>query len=227
MGIISRQEWLARQQAREEMNNGSKVGYFGIKEDKGEAIVRFCYNSPEEFNYISVHKLNIDGKYRNYNCIRDQDCTCPLCQAGKKPSWRFYVQLIEYTKDENGNIVATPKIWDRPASFADKLTNNFEEYGGLKDFIFKIKRNGKPGDMKTEYDVFFPNQTIYNSELYTYTGNEFEGYKILGGPVMNKDFAELETIASKLKPDETTNNNVPTYGQTETPTRNDYENLPF
>ena len=76
--------------------------------------------------------------------------------------------MIHYVTDtQTGAIVPVPVVWDRAATeYANKFKTLIEEYGPLSNLIFKIKRNGKAGDMSTTYEILMGNQTMYPIEQY-------------------------------------------------------------
>lgn len=199
MAQTSLQEFLQMQEARDAQRvanaqlQRSRVSYFGLKDDGDETIIRFACD-PEEFEIYTVHPVTVDGKFRKVNCINDVKTgvhSCPLCEAGVQLQNRFYIRLIEYTRDENGNIVPEARIWERPTNYVQRLMNLYSEYGSLKNNIFKVKRNGARGDMKTDYVFMFGNPTIYNDQLYPKDFSAFEGYTPLGGAILNKTAEEM------------------------------------
>ena len=173
---------------------GQGVSYFALKNDGDEAVVRFAYSSPEQFDLMSVHVMNIDGRMRRVNCLRTPHeplAKCPLCAAQEKVYQKFYVKLLEYVKDENGNVVAMPRIWERPASFAKTLNGYFNEYGDVSECIFKVKRYGAKGSTDTKYEVMFANPAIYKSEIYLKDFSAFETYSLTKYVVLDKTAEEL------------------------------------
>ena len=54
-------------------NNGSgnDVGFFTLKNDNDEAVVRFMCDSTDDFEILTVHDVQIGQRYRKVNCIRD------------------------------------------------------------------------------------------------------------------------------------------------------------
>lgn len=190
-------------------NERIKVGYFNsLKNDGDEAIVRFAYSSPTQFDLVTGHKVQVDGHYRFVSCLRDAHDPvgkCPLCEQGEKIQCKFFVKLIEYTRDENGNIVATPKVWERPSSFANLLESCFNEYGDISDCIFKVKRRGAKGDLKTSYDVLFANPTVYKPEIYVKDFSGFETLDLAHHSYMEKtademrEFLETGSFPQKAK----------------------------
>lgn len=207
MAYLSREEFLKMQQERQERANtprqtqpqASRVGFFGLKDDGDEAIVRFAYSNPDEIEVFTTHAVTINGKFRKVNCLRtfkDPIDNCPLCAAGQNFQQRVYIKLIEYVRNDDGTITPTPKVWERSSSYVQILTNLFTEYGDISDCVFKIKRAGAKGDMKTTYSIMFGNPSIYNSQLYPKDFSAFENYKILGGPLMDKNYDELKELVS-------------------------------
>lgn len=198
-------------------NKEYKVGFFGLKDDGDEAIVRFAYSSLEEFNIVTVHSVKTttrDGKetYKRVSCLREgQDSVskCPLCASGNKLASKFYVKLIEYVKDENGKITPKARVWERPAKFAKELKSFMDEYGDLTNFIFKVKRRGNRGSMDTTYDIIPTRQDVYKQEVYVKNFSDFDGYKMAGSSYLVKtademnayltagDFPRTESVVAK------------------------------
>ena len=173
---------------------GNSVDFFSLKNDGDTAIVRFMHDSTDTFELLTVHDIVLNDKYRKANCIRQPNEpleNCPLCATGKKVQQRFFIHLIQYVQDSNGNITGIPKVWERPASYAYKLKNLIDEYGPLSDSVFKIIRNGVKGSKDTTYDIMFCNPAVYNSDYYVKDNSAFENYSALGRIVLNKNFEEL------------------------------------
>lgn len=183
-------------------NDGSnfQVGFFNLKNDGDEAIVRIMHDNTASFDLVTTHPIQIGNRYRRVNCIRDPRDpidNCPLCKSGAKVQQRFYIHLIQYVKDEQGNIIPQAKIWERSASYAVTIKNLIDEYGPLSDCIFKIRRNGEAGSMNTTYSILFGNPQVYRPEFYPKDESLFEGYSVVGSAVMDKNFDEIaEFIAT-------------------------------
>ena len=200
MAYLSKDEFLSMQAQKEanrqnyaERTQGPRVGFFGLRDDGDEAIVRIAAE-PEEFEVYTVHPVTVDGKFRKVNCINDLKAgehSCPLCEAGVQLQNRFYIRLIEYTRDEQGNIKAEPRIWERPTTYIQRLMNLYTEYGSLKNNVFKVKRRGERGSMQTDYEFLFANPQIYNEQLYPKDFSAFEGYSPLNGAIINRNKEEL------------------------------------
>lgn len=174
--------------------NDFKVGFFGLKNDGDEAVVRIMHDSTDSFDIVTTHPVQIGNKYRRVNCIRDPRDpldNCPLCKSGAKIQQRLYIHLIQYVKDDQGNIIPQGKVWERAASYAVTLKNLIDEYGPLSNCIFKIRRNGEAGSMQTTYSIMFGNPAVYRNDLYPRDDRIFEGYSVVGSAVMDKTFDEI------------------------------------
>lgn len=197
-----------------------KVSYFSLKKDQDEAIVRFMIDSPEDFDIVVVHQAKVGNFNRSVNCIRsaqDPIENCPLCEAGYKIGFRFYIRLIEYLPDEQGNIVGVPKIWERSSMYVQTFNDLLQEYGKLSDCVFKVKRNGATGSKDTVYSILFANQRLYEGPEYAKIPDAFKGYKVLGHAVVNKNFEELQALLSELGAGSKTPEEQPAYNKPQTP----------
>lgn len=171
----------------------SRVGFFGLKADKEEAIVRIIADSTNDFDIVTCHNVSENGKYRVVNCIGDN---CPLCASGNKAQMKFYVHLIHYVRNEDDTITGVPKVWQRGINFARELRNYINEYGPLTNCLFKITRNGKPKDTNTTYSLMFCNPAVYSESAYPIDLSAFENYKAIGRAVLNKTPEELSIFVA-------------------------------
>lgn len=180
-------------------NNGNNVGFFTLKNDGDEAIVRIMHDSTADFNIMTTHSIQIDGKFRRVNCIRtpmEPMDKCPLCASGEKVQQRIYIHLIQYVRDESGAIVPRPMVWERSIQYAVTLKNLIDEYGPLSDSIFKVRRSGAPGQRDTSYSIMYGNPNVYRSDMYPKVEGAFDKYKVLGTAVMDKTYDEIATFVS-------------------------------
>ena len=180
-------------------NAGNDVGFFTLRNDNDEAIVRFMCDSTDDFEILTVHDIKIGDKYRKINCIRDFHDpvdNCPLCASGTKINQRFFIKMIQYDKstDNTGNVVITPKamIWERSTAYAKTLKSYLDNYGPLSDVICKIIRHGKAGDMQTTYEIV-PNlnKNIYRDEIYVKNPALFGDFTAFGTIVMDRTYDEI------------------------------------
>lgn len=197
MGKINWNDFQARAaelEARQQQMNGPYVGFFTLKNDGDEAIVRIMHDSPEDFDILAVHQTTVDGKFRNVSCLRspsDPMDMCPFCAANKKFATRLYIHLIQYVRDENNQIVAQPKVWERSTAYAKQLAEYINEYGPLSDMIFKIKRSGAKGSMDTTYTIIPANAKLYPEDIYVKDAEALADYQALGHAVLDKNYEEM------------------------------------
>ena len=174
------------------------VGYFKLIDDGDEALVRFVYDDPKELVIAHVHDEPVgNNKHRRVLCLRenarDDMAKCPFCARGDKYLARVYLKLVEYTKDEKGNIVAQAKIWERPAGFADTIAEYITNYGGLKEVVFKIKRKGIRGNTDTSYILTPMPSTVYNEASgYVKDFHDFENFSFYPHSFLSKTKEDIE-----------------------------------
>lgn len=197
MGKLSYSDY--ENQRQQSTNQGPRIGYFALKNDREEAVVRIMHSSPADFDINLVHPVSIDGKFKKVNCIRelhDPASACPLCEAGVSLQKRIYIHLVEYVKQEDGSFKGVPKFWERSSSYITTLANLCNEYGDLSECLFKIKRNGEPGSVDTTYDIMFASPAIYRNDIYVKDPDAFKDISALGKAILNKSFDELLKLAS-------------------------------
>ena len=196
---MGRIDWNSFKEKTESQSNNSgsgiKVGYFNLKNDQDEAVVRFMHDSPEDFDLLVVHKTQDEnGRFKSVNCLRnpsDPIDMCPICADGGKTDYKIYIHMLEYVRQEDGSIKPLARVWERSSAYAKKLANLMNEYGPLSDCLFKVKRNGAKGNLKTEYDIMFASEKVYPSSVYVKDTSLLEGYQALGHAVLDKSYEEL------------------------------------
>lgn len=191
----------AEQTSSPQTGGGSGVGFFSLRNNGDEALVRIMHDDISSLEAISIHNIQVDGKWRKVNCIRETPYapidSCPLCASGNKRTDRLYLHLIEYVRDEAGNITPQAKVFDRPISDANTIRNLINEYGPLSECLFKIKKNvpntGNPAAdrLQTTYSYIFANPSVYSNDVYVKLPNAFDNYTALGRAVMNKSVEEI------------------------------------
>ena len=169
--------------------NGTKVGYFKLKDDGDIAIARINISSTDDLMFASVHTVNAGGKWIKVNCLNPLGSTnsgCGLCSAysanpkgavGKSAKKLFIPMMVSY-RDPNaatGYTPPIPVIWDRPAAFSRELANKLMIAGDLRNTLVLITRNGKAGDMQTTYsmDILPENHPVFKPEMIP---NDFSGF---------------------------------------------------
>lgn len=179
---------------------GSDVGFFTLRNDNDEAVVRFMCDSTDDFEILTVHDVQIGSKYRKVNCIRDPReplDNCPLCKSGARINNRFFIKLLQYDKvtdPTTGVVRVVPKamMWERSTAYAKTLKSYLDNYGPLSDIICKIIRHGKAGDMQTTYEIV-PNlsKAVYKDEIYVKDTNLFGDFEAFGTVVMDRTADEM------------------------------------
>lgn len=180
----------------ENNNNTNSVKIFSLKNDGDEAIVRILHDSVADFDILTTHPITVGGKYRSISCLRnphDPMDMCPLCKNGTKVQSKIFIHMIQYVTNQQGQIEAVPVVWERSLAYATKLKNDIDEYGPLSNCIFKIRRNGKAGDMQTTYDMRLGNPNMYNEANYPKVVDAFKDYSVCGTLVLDKTFEEISS----------------------------------
>lgn len=215
------------QQVEQLSNTANQVSFFGLKNNRDEAIVRFAFDTLDELEFVTVHNVSINGKYRKANCIRenlsDPVDKCPLCKANVPLQQRVFLKLIQYNMDDrdaSGKPSYSAKVWERSANFAKTLQTYINNYGNLSEYVFKIVRNGNAGDMKTTYEIMLCSPTLYPTEMYARDFSAFNNYTVVGTIVIDEDENGLRSILNgtwqpKSNPQTSNVNNVtPTFTTT-------------
>ena len=200
--------YKAKEEAKKE--SGNYLKYFSLKDDKDFAYIRFAYATYEEFlktvDIVDVHRIqDKDHKFpQAVACLRekgDPKEKCPLCAKGddteKKVSTKVYLKVIEYvptekntnkfTKNEQGVIEPTAKIWERPGTFVDDVLPYIEDGDATK--LFKVVRNGVAGNTKTTYNLIPMQKEIYPDTLFVKDFSGFDDYK---APYVERTAEQME-----------------------------------
>jgi hypothetical protein len=130
-------------------SNGSS-SFFQLKNDKDTARVRIMYRGMDDVEGLAVHEIELDGKKRYVNCVREYNDPidkCPLCKANYKVIAKLFVPLFN---EETGDVM----VWERGKKFFGKLSSLCGRYDNLVSHIFEIERNGKPKDTATTYEIY-------------------------------------------------------------------------
>lgn len=178
---------MAKFRAEEADNYGGQGGggFFGIQNDKEVKQIRFMYNSVDDVEGMSVHKVDVGDKKRYVNCLREYNDPiekCPFCAEHIPVQARLFIPVYNIAED-------AVQIWDRGKTMFSKITSICSRYASDKNLVnsvFEVERNGKPGDQKTTYEIFKINDD--NTEIEDLP----EIPKVLGGLVLEKSADEME-----------------------------------
>lgn len=177
-------------------SNEYDVGFFSLKGDGAEAIVRIMCDSLADLDILTVHPITVGASNfpnRQINCLRDPRDSmdkCPLCASGEKVKQKVFIKMLQYDSPGEGKAV----VWDRPAGiFVPKLKSYMDNYGPLSNIMCKIVRHGTGLD--TSYDII-PNinPQVYTEQTYPKNADAFADFNVLGRMVMNKTAEEMNTF---------------------------------
>ena len=126
------------------------AGYFSLKNDKDVATVRFMYDSVEDVTGYAVHQVEIDGKKRYVNCLREYNQPkdiCPFCKANMFTTAKLFVPIYNIDQER-------VQVWERGKKFISKISSICARYPNVVSHKFEIERNGKSGDTSTTYEIY-------------------------------------------------------------------------
>lgn len=160
-------------------------GYFSLKDDRDTAVVRFLYNSPDDVEGYAVHEVEIDGRKRYVNCLREYNQPiddCPFCKARMYQTAKLFIPL--YNEDAK-----KVQVWERGKKFFGKLSSVLSRCDAdpICSQTFEIERNGKKGDTQTTYEIY---QTRDRADDMTL--EDFDTPEILGRLILDKSADDME-----------------------------------
>ena len=194
--------------ASQQSQNGESKSYIqNIKvADGGEAVVRFFISTSDDIEITTVHNIDLFSTKTNksysksISCLREsyQDPldTCPLCAQGNEVKARAYIKLLEYV-NVNGEIVATPRIWDASKTNARTVNSFLADYGDLTEYLFKLKRTGTGTSTRYNLVPIPATSPVYKPEVYKKEFEKFDDYYI--NPYLKKSFDEVQVYVETGK----------------------------
>lgn len=126
------------------------AGYFSLKNDKDVATVRFMYNSVDDVEGYAVHTVEVDGKKRYVNCLRDYNQpldVCPFCREKMFQTAKLFIPI--YNVDQK-----KVQVWERGKKFFSKISSICARYPNVVSHKFEIERNGAKGETTTTYEIY-------------------------------------------------------------------------
>lgn len=163
-------------------------GYFSLKDNGDIAVVRFMYDSIDDFNGYAVHEVEIDGKKRYVNCLREYNSPiddCPFCRERKYQTAKFFIPIYNVDEDK-------VQIWERGKKFASQMTSLMSRYSSSNQpfcsQMFEIERQGKKGDTSTTYGIYPTKEGPDGTTLDDLP----ELPNILGGVILDKSAEDME-----------------------------------
>lgn len=167
----------------ENYGNNNKSSFFGLRDDGDVARVRFMYSGIEDVEGLAVHEVEVDGKRRYVNCLRDYNDpidSCPFCKSNKFQLAKLYIPLYDVTTGE-------VKVWERGKKFFSQISKLCSRYPNLCSYVFEIERCGKKGDTSTTYmfhEIQHDNTTLNDLPSVP---------NVVGTYVLDKTVEEMQT----------------------------------
>lgn len=162
-------------------------GYFSLKDNGDTAQVRFLYDNIDDFEGYAVHEVEIDGRKRYVNCLREYNSPiddCPFCKARKFQTAKFFIPVYNLDEDK-------VQVWERGKKFASQMTSLMARYSSQTSpfcaQVFEIERQGKKGDTATTYGIY-PVGPADNTTLDDLP----EAPQIIGDIILDKSAEDLE-----------------------------------
>jgi len=185
-----------------------KVGFFKLKNDGDEALVRINCSGLEDLKFATVHKPAFGKKFEGLgtgftpvSCLNEVGSysdACPFCRAAAeghevvgKAAKTVYLELLVSYKDGQTGSWATPipVVWERPAGFSKEIATKLRDYGNLRDIIFKVTRQGSGKETKYSLD-YIP---VYNKpEIIPADFSAFDNFDITKHSYWVKSAEDLE-----------------------------------
>jgi hypothetical protein len=217
------QQVVAQAQASGE---GTKVGFFKLKDDGDIAIARLNISCNEDMNFASVHTIGAGGRWMKVSCLNPLGSyggDCALCAAHaanpkgavSKSAKKLFIQMMVSYRDAastTGYTPPAPVIWDRPAAFSRELANKLMIAGDLRNTLVLITRNGKAGDMQTTYsmDILPADHPIFKPEMIPADFSAFNNFNIARHSYWEKTADEINTyLTTGQFPERAGNNAAP------------------
>ncbi len=114
-----------------------------VKLKSGESIRIRIAVPADEIIGVYEHTEQIGGQWKSLTCLGKN--ICPLCQAGKRASFKAYIPVIDIGADK-------VKIFKASKETVRTILGLVEEYGDLTKHDFKVVRQGDGLD--TTYQFF-------------------------------------------------------------------------
>ena len=201
------QDVVAQAQANSN-GNGTRVGYFRLKDDGDIAIARVNLASTDEFSFAAIHTVGANGKWTKVSCLNPIGINaggCALCSANaanpkgsvSRAAKKMYIPMVVSYRDPNaatGYTAPAPVIWERPAAFSRELANKLMIAGDLRNTLVLITRNGKAGDMQTTYsmDILPETHPVFKPDMIPTDFSAFDNFNIARHSYWEKSAEEIQ-----------------------------------
>lgn len=171
-------------------SSGGGANYFSLKNDKDKAVVHLLGNDMNDFPGYAVHEVEIGGKKRYVNCLREAGAPvsdCPFCAEGRnRPElskvWaKLFIPLYNCDTDE-------VQIWERGKTFFRDLASYCSHNPNVSEVMTEIERRGAKGDTQTSYGLY----ALRETDNFDIENIRDEIPEILGNVVLDKTREEME-----------------------------------
>lgn len=183
----------------------AKIGFFKLKDDNDEALVRLDVKNLDDLTFNTVHVLQANGKWMRVTCLNKLsqfEDNCELCKAVKDGNTaigralkKVYIRLLASYKDKATGAwaPAVPVVWECPATMSSDIASKIKNFGNLQDVIFVVTRHGVAGDRKTTYTIEYV--PIFNKpEFIPSDFSAFENFDLSKHSFWVKSAEDLHTF---------------------------------
>lgn len=170
------------EESKNYQQSGGNTSFFKLQNDGQSAVCRFMFNTLDDLEGYSLHEIQLGGKRRLINCIRSYDepvDNCPFCKANLSIVPKLFIPVYNVDSKE-------VQMWERGSAFFKKFIEPCQHNNPLVSGVFKVTRHGKPGDKKTDYDIYPIDKDNTTLEDLPEIPN------LLGGLILNKTYEEME-----------------------------------
>lgn len=206
MSTFSYEDYTRASRQSQPKTQSQKVGWFKLANDGDEALVRFNISSVEDLKFATIHQLGPSTRWMKVSCLNkfgSNEDKCPLCKQAEagdtsigKASNRVYVEMLVSYKDRTTGqwSAPIPAVWDKPAGFARELATKLQNFGDLRQNLFKITRNGAAGFLKTTYPMDYAVPSIFKPEMIPADFSAFENFNVNKHSYWEKSVEDIQTF---------------------------------
>lgn len=184
-----------------------KGSFFQLKDDGDTARVHLLGNDMNDFDGYAVHQVEVGGKDRYVNCLRNAGESvevCPFCAAKKKVIAKVFIPLYNVDAEE-------VQVWERGKAFFRTLSSYCSRNPKVVNVLTEVERLGKKNDTNTTYNLIKIENTDVKLEDFA-----DEMPQILGGVVLDKTADDMDYYLDHGKfPDTEGNDKEPEYRRRE------------
>jgi len=128
----------------QDYNDAKYKGKFVLRDDGDYADVVILYRDASDVLVADAHYIK-SAKYNGY--VHCCGAGCPACAKTIRTQTKIFVPVYNIKED-------AIQFWDRSVKFEQQLQRDiFANYPNPTDFVFRITRHGKAGDIETTYSI--------------------------------------------------------------------------